>query len=253
MLKAAIYILPLEVEDFGFADFIKRDTAAEKIQKVARGMKARKEIPKIKAAIKLQAVIRGLKTREQVPSMIETQLRNKALYKIGPEILQKSDAATRLQAAIRNKKVSEMKKTIKPLPLPMTHELDKSGVTPLYQARANNSAMRTIQEAAANTIQARVRRENTQMKSMLLARNKYNKIGEMMQTQKQKRANEVGDDFIQKNARDITKRYSSQISEMKTRSNKPEAEKKLIVEKAKTKLATFNKIIEKKKRGPKPR
>ena len=56
-----------------------------------------------KAATQIQKMVRGVKSRKEVPKLLEQKLRNDAIYSIGPKILEKANASTTLQAAIRRK------------------------------------------------------------------------------------------------------------------------------------------------------
>jgi hypothetical protein len=56
-----------------------------------------------KAATQIQKIARGVKSRKEVPKLLEQKLRNDAIYSIGPKILEKANASTTLQAAIRRK------------------------------------------------------------------------------------------------------------------------------------------------------
>ena len=99
------------------------------------------------------------------------------IYGIDPldfeAITQRDQAALRIQTAMRNREAkqvvktkTEMKKATKPLPLPTTHELDKSGVTPLEYAMNQNKQQQSatkIQTAMRNKAAKQVVKTKTDM------------------------------------------------------------------------------------------
>jgi hypothetical protein len=78
--------------------------AATKIKAALRQKITRNELSgQQEAATKIQKIARGAKARKDVPKLIEQKLRNDAIYRIGPPILEKANASFTLQAAIRRK------------------------------------------------------------------------------------------------------------------------------------------------------
>ena len=171
---------------------------------------------------------------EQAPQL-DTEMR--AGYKIA--------GAAKLAVHQRNKTAT------KRMPLSEFHELDKRGVTPIYEADTGDSTVRAIRTAASNTIQKQAR-DNSQYKAMKTARDKYNRLGEMMGDTRENQAMDIGHLYVQEKARGLKKSYQDVVSEMDTRSKLHQSVKDIKIANALKKIKVYDKLIVKRSNAGRP-
>ena len=87
---------------------------------------------------------------------------------------------------------------------------------------------------------------------MMGARDKYNKIGEMMTNQKEDRANDIGHLYVQEKARGLKKIYQDVVSEMDTRSKLHPSVRDIKVENALKQNQVYDKLIVKSSNAGRP-